>query len=102
MVVGAMTSPGYGVSPGMMAAAGFGSSLRMTLASRGDEDNRQDSVEKRRASVPALFGFGEGHPQERDEAETPTSYKSCDKKETTPRKEDDIGDLGIVSIDLTS
>lgn len=85
----------------MMAAAGFGSSLRMTSASRGNENGGQDPVEKRRASIPALFGFGEGDPQELDEAETPTSTKSHDKEDIVPGKEDDIGDLGIVSIDLT-
>jgi len=57
---------------------------------------------KRRASVPALFGFGEGDPQERDEADTPTSYKAGDKEETADKKEEDVEDLGIVSIDLAS
>lgn len=61
MVVGAMASPGYGGLQGSMAAAGFAPALRMTLAAGPSSmSEARVALERRRASIPSLFMFGEG------------------------------------------
>ncbi|KAG8682807.1 hypothetical protein FRC09_016515 [Ceratobasidium sp. 395] len=83
LVVGAMASPRF---------ASLRSPLRRSISEADDLDaDDRASLERRRASLPHLFGSRDEPEDGLDDIETPTSVQSHLENETAADEEEDLG-----------